>query len=106
MKRVISISEIVAPVQIESDSCEVWASAEADYDEVKAELKVELGSFVSSKDNKRLSANWLPPDERVSEHVDFEEASAAAKEIFESWVHRVRRAAETRFDPLSSPAGS
>lgn len=106
MKRVISISQIVTPVQIESDSCEVWASAEADYDEATAELKVELATFVRrSKDNERLSANWLPPEEKVTEHVDFAEASPTAKEIFESWVHRVRRATETHIDSLPSPAG-
>lgn len=106
MKRVISISEIVAPVQVESNPCEVWASADAGYNEANAELEVELGAYLRrSRDNKRLSANWLPPDEKVSERVDFDEASSAAKEIFESWVHRVRRAIETRFDAISSPAG-
>jgi hypothetical protein len=38
MKKVISISEIVAPVQIEDDFGEVWASAEANYHEGKLEV--------------------------------------------------------------------
>jgi hypothetical protein len=107
MKRVISISEIIAPVQIDSDACEVWASAEADYDDANKELKVELGAFLRrSKDNNRLAVNWLPPDEKVTERVEFQDASPAAKEIFQNWVHRVRRATEMRAESMPSPAGS
>lgn len=105
MKRVISISEIVAPVRVENEFCEVWASADAGYGEAKKELEVKLSAFLRrSKDNKRLSASWLPPDETLTEHVDFEEASPATKEIFENWVQRVRKATETRFDNVPSPA--
>jgi hypothetical protein len=83
MKKVISISEIVAPIQIEDDLCEVWASAEASYHEGK--LEVELDSFVRrSSDNEHLSASWLPETQTVIERVDFEEGSPAAKEIFET----------------------
>jgi hypothetical protein len=104
MKRVISISEIVAPVQVENDLCEVWASGDAGYGEAKAELEVKLSAFLRrSTDNKRLTANWLPSDQTVTERMDFEEASSAAKEIFESWVQRVRRATQRRFDGVPSP---
>ena len=105
MKRVISISEIVRPVQVENDFCEVWASADANYGEAKSQLEVKLDAFLRrSKDNKRLTASWLPPAETVAERVDIEEASPAAKEIFESWVQRVRRATEGRVDAVPSPA--
>ena len=104
MKRVISISEIVTPLQLEGESCEVWASAEANYDEVNLELDVRLEAFLRrSKDNKHLPTRWLPPPENLREHVDFEEASSAAKEIFENWVHRIRRAMEARSDATASP---
>jgi hypothetical protein len=104
MKKVISISEIVAPIQIENEVCEVWASAEAGYYEGK--LEVKLDSFLRrSSDNKHLSASWLPETETVVERVDFEEGSRAAKEIFENWVRRVRRALGKRFSAeASSPA--
>ncbi|HEY5954044.1 MAG TPA: hypothetical protein VIT18_06750, partial [Terrimicrobiaceae bacterium] len=49
MKKVISISEIVAPVQVEDDLCEVWASAEANFHEGK--LEVKLDSFVRRSSN-------------------------------------------------------
>ena len=95
MKKVISISEIVAPIQIEDDFCEVWASAEANYHEGK--LEVKLDSFLRrSSDNEHLSTNWLPETETVIERVDFEEGSPAAKEIFENWVKRVRQAVGKR----------
>jgi hypothetical protein len=94
MKKVISISEIVAPIRVENDACEVWASADADYDEAKSQLEVKLECFLRrSSDNEHLRASWLPGTETVSERVDFEEGSLAAKEIFENWVKRVRRAA-------------
>jgi hypothetical protein len=63
MKKVISISEIVAPIRVENDLCNVWASAEADYHEGKLEVKLE--SFLRrSSDNERASASWLPERER------------------------------------------
>ena len=39
-----------------------------------------------------MPASWLPGKEAVNERVDFEEGNPAAKEIFENWVKRVRRA--------------
>jgi hypothetical protein len=91
MKKVISISEVVGPVQVRNDLCEVWASADASAHERK--LEVKLDSFLRrASDNKQLSATWLPESQRVVEVVDPEEASLAAKEIFANWVQRVRRA--------------
>jgi hypothetical protein len=95
MKKIISISEIVAPIQVESDLCEIWASADASYYEGK--LEVKLDSFLRrARDNERLSADWLPAAEKVIEHVGLEEGSPAAKEIFGNWVERVRRAISKR----------
>jgi hypothetical protein len=103
MKKVISISEIVAPIQVENDLCNVWASAEADYHEGKLEVKLE--SFLRrSSDNERASASWLPETETVVEHIGFEEGSPAAKEIFESWAKRVRRAVRKRSGMAALPA--
>ena len=91
MKKIISISEIVAPIQVESDLCEIWASADASYH--KGKLEVKLDSFLRrSRDNEHLSADWLPAAEKVIERVGLEEGSPAAKEIFGNWVERVRRA--------------
>jgi hypothetical protein len=103
MKKVISISEIVAPIQVENDLCEVWASAEATYH--KGELEVNLASFLRrSSDDQHLPASWLPKTEKVIERVELEEGSPAAKEIFENWVKRVRRAVGKRSAKSASPA--
>jgi hypothetical protein len=95
MKKVISISEIVAPVQVDHDLCEVWASADATYH--KGKLEVNLDSFLRrSSDDQLLPASWLPDTETVIERVDPEEGTPAAKEIFANWVKRVRRAVASR----------
>ena len=95
MNKVISISEIVAPIQVDNDLCEVWASADATYH--KGELEVNLDSFLRrSRDDQHLPASWLPDREKVIERVDPEEGSPAAKEIFANWVKRVRRAVGRR----------
>ena len=93
MRQVISISEFVASIRVENDACEVWASADANYNEAKSRLQVKLDSFLRrSSDNEHMPASWLPGKEAVNERVDFEEGNPAAKEIFENWVKRVRRA--------------
>jgi hypothetical protein len=103
MKKVISISEMVAPIQVKSELCEVWASADATYHEGK--LEVNLDSFLRrSSDDQHLPASWLPDTERVIERVDFAEGSPAAKEIFENWVKRVRQAVGKRSAVGTSPA--
>ena len=95
MKKIISISEIVASIQVKGDLCEIWASADASYHEGK--LEVKLDSFLRrARDNERFSADWLPAAEKVIEHVGLEEGSPAAKEIFGNWVERVRRAISKR----------
>ena len=102
MKKGISISEIVAPIRVANDRYEVWASAEADYHE--GTLEVQLDSFLRrSTDNEHLSPSWLPVKQTVIEHVDFEEGNPAAREIFENWVKRVRRAVGKRLVRRSSP---
>ncbi len=93
MKKVISISESVVPIRVENDVCEVWASADADYDEAKSRLKVKLGSFVRrSSDDKRVRTDWLPDAQTVMSMASFEQGTSIAKEIFNHWVKRVRQA--------------
>jgi hypothetical protein len=66
LRRVISISQIVVPMRAENGSWEVWASADANYDEAKSQLEVKLDSFLRrSSDDKRLTPNWLPSSQTV-----------------------------------------
>ena len=84
MKKVISISEIVAPIQLENDLCEVWATADASYHE--GQLEVKLDRFVRrAGDNEHLPASWLPETERESLSV-----SISKKEVL-----RLRRFSQT-----------
>ena len=97
MKKVISISEFVAPIRVENDACEVWASADANYDQAKSRLASEARQFSATFQRQQaLAASWLPGTEAVNERVDFEEGNPAAKEIFQNWVKRVRRAVQQK----------
>jgi hypothetical protein len=92
MRRVISISQIVAPIHVESGSWEVWASADVNYDEAKSLLEVKLDSFLRrARDDKRLSTNRLPNAQAVFSTVPFEQGGSVAKKMFEQWVKRLRR---------------
>ena len=102
MKTVAMLSEPVASRELKDGVYEVWATAEADYDDLRSELLVRLNSFVRPTDirlkDTQIRAEWLPPKGKVVERVAPEEAHAQAKEIFESWVRKVRRHVPEAFD--------
>jgi hypothetical protein len=94
MRKIISISEIVEAHEISTGTEEVCASAEADYDEEKSQLVVELASCFRVADRhghqECVSRAWLPKAQTVKESVSLEEAVPAAKDIFQRWVNKVR----------------
>ena len=96
MKRIISISRIVESRKLAKGTREVIASGEAEFDEGKSELVLDLDSKVILTDARghetRLAEEWLPHRETVHEHMDLGEAPDAAKEIFERWSGKVREA--------------
>ena len=87
---VISTSEIVEV--LEDPKWEVCATAEAAFDGLM--LTVELDSFVRPVDlihrEQQFKPPWLHAGQVVRENVDHREATAVAKDIFRSWVSRVR----------------
>ena len=95
-------SEPVGSRELKDGIFEVWATADAQYDDVRSELLVDLGSFVRPTDIRlretRIVPDWLPQKGRVAEHVAYEEGHDQAKEIFESWVRKVRRHIPEAFD--------
>ena len=103
MKRVIDTSEVLGTVDLPSGTCELCAAAEANYDEEKNRLVVRLNSFLRTTDlrskEKRLSANWLPKPETVTESVGSEETLEVARDIFHRWVRKVREAAPSLHSP-------
>ena len=90
----MSISEIIETVGEGDTATEVCATAETQYDSSAQKLSVALDSFArcvaASGDRAHEVRSWLPPAEHVTEHLSSEEAEAFTKDVFHSWVKRVR----------------
>jgi hypothetical protein len=97
MKHILDTSEMLGTVEVPSGRCEVCASADASFDESAGRLTVKLEAFLRPADflakERRFHAPWLPKNETLTEPVDREESHQAAREIFQSWVRKVREAA-------------
>lgn len=88
----MSVSEILGTIH--DGSLQVCATADADYDHTGEKLSVTLGAFTrrasASENGAQLPQPWLPVTERVSEHLPREEADEFVKDVFHSWVRKVR----------------
>jgi hypothetical protein len=97
MKRVIDTSEVLGTVELPQGTCEVCASADANFDEETGRLAVKLEAFLRPKDllvkERHFRADWLPKNEAVTESVAREECHEVAREIFHRWVRKVRESA-------------
>jgi hypothetical protein len=89
-------SEVLGTADRREGPCEVCASADARYDDEHGHLVVNLDSFLRTTDlrakERRLTADWLPAKQSVTESVGPDEASEMARDIFHRWVHKVRQA--------------
>jgi len=92
METAISISEILGT--IDDGRVEVCATADASYDSAAEKVSVALNAFArrvpASSDDEHVPEPWLPPHERVTEIVPRREAASFAKDVFRSWVRKVR----------------
>jgi len=92
MENAISISEILGTIY--GDSVEVCATADTSYDSGREKVVVTLNAFarrISMQGHgEHLPEPWLPPSERVAEHLAREDAGSFAKDVFRSWVKKVR----------------
>ncbi|HZJ17975.1 MAG TPA: hypothetical protein VFD27_23185 [Chthoniobacteraceae bacterium] len=90
------ISEIIETLGEGDAEMEVCATAESQYDSSAQKISVALDSFArlvsASGDGQHRSQSWLPPAERVTEHLSRNEATTFAKDVFQSWVRKVRAA--------------
>ena len=88
----MSIDEILGT--IEDGSLQVCATATADYDDAAGKVSVALDAFTrratTANDGAHIPQPWLPRGERVTEHLPREEADDFVKDVFHSWVNRVR----------------
>ena len=95
MSRIISSSEIIGVFTRKEREFEVCATAEADFDEAKSQLVLELDTFIRPVDirakEKHLPAEWLPIKQTIKESVSREDAPELAKGIFHRWVGKVRQ---------------
>ena len=92
MENAFSISEIIGT--IDDGNVEVCATADTSYDRSAEEVIVNLNAFarrVSVQGHgEHLAEPWLPPAERVTEHVPREDSASFTKDVFHSWVRKVR----------------
>ena len=94
MKQILSMSESFGHLDHPAGPCEIHITGEAAHDESAGLLTVALNARLRTLDllhkERLLPADWLPEARRQTEHVAADEASDAAREIFHSWVRRVR----------------
>ena len=92
MQSAISISEILGTIH--DGTVEVCASADAEYDPAEEKVAVALAAFTrrisTTGHGEHVPQSWLPHDDRVTEHLPREDAGIFAKEVFRSWVRKVR----------------
>jgi hypothetical protein len=97
MRKILSISEIVQDLDLESEPKELCAAAEADYDDRQSTLIINIDSFVRQVHHARPDVcsrpAWLPKAETLREGVPFDEASEMARDIFHRWTKKVRESA-------------
>ena len=90
------ISEIIETLGEGEGETEVCATAETQYDSSAQKVTVALDSFArcvaASGDHENRPQPWLPPAEHVTEHLAPDEAEAFTKDVFQSWVRKVRAA--------------
>ena len=90
------ISEIIETIGEGDRETEVCATAETQYDSSAQKVSVALDSFVrcvcASGNREHQSQPWLPPAEHVTEYLASDETEAFAKDVFHSWVRKVRAA--------------
>ena len=88
------ISEIIETLGEGDGETEVCATAETQYDSSAQKVSVALNSFArcvcASGNREHQSQPWLPPAEQVTEHLASDETEAFAKDVFQSWVKKVR----------------
>jgi hypothetical protein len=98
MKKVLSTSEIVQDLDLETEPKELCAAADADYDERNSTLVIKLDAFVRQVHHAGPDVctrpEWLPTSETLREGVAPDEAVEMSRDIFHRWVKKVRESVE------------
>lgn len=100
MRRVVSSSEIVGTCEWRGQMIDVSAHSDAHYDEAAGKMLVKLMADAEPADlefhPEWIKPDWLPAKQTVAEHLSYEEALPAAKNIFRSWSRKVRESMPAR----------
>jgi hypothetical protein len=94
VRNTASLSEIVGEFKSPDGVQEVRATAEGTYNQDMSQLLVKLDSTVRPLIGRSdiIQVGWLPESEIIKVSIYPSEAFEAVKEIFASWVPRVRKA--------------
>ena len=87
----MSINEILGTIR--DGNVQVCATANADYDDAAEKISIAQDAFARDPavgGGEHLPKSWLPKSERVSEHLPHDEADEFVKDVFHSWVKKVR----------------
>lgn len=99
MSHLIALSEALEQLEISGGgTAEVLVSAEGHYDEARGMLVLALDNSVRPLLGADSCARpaWLPSPQLLEEHVELDEATTLARDIFRHWVERVRQAIPDR----------
>jgi hypothetical protein len=99
MKR-MTLSDVAAEFESEQGPAEVWAVAEASFDESSSRLTILFSSSLRLIEGERqdelLGATWLPDREVIYKSIPVERAVSYSNELFQAWVEKVRRSVPAR----------
>ena len=92
----MELTRSLGQVEIDGVKYDVFAEAHAGYDAPTKILTVTLASYLMPDNvarlNERTVPEWLPAKQVDREHVDADEASDLAKDVFQRWCSKVARA--------------
>lgn len=92
----LDATQVLGAVTYDGSTHDVVAEAVANHDRRTKVLTVSLRAFLragaSDEFGKVSTPPWLPALETVTEHVEIEEATEMAKDIFASWRRKVSAA--------------
>jgi hypothetical protein len=95
-RTILDALDIIETKSIDAESYEICACAKAALDESGPELVIELDAFVRRFEMRgkdvQFRPAWLPRKDTVRMRTASDEAADAAKEVFGSWVKKVRGA--------------
>lgn len=86
--------EIVGTVEKNHQTYDVCATADAQYDESKAKLVINLDRFLRIRDisqkEEPLEENWMPKKNHIEYTLEHAEITPTLDEVFNFWSKRVR----------------